>query len=182
MNWEAVKQVNKEFHNWYSRLPTLLRIGDNPFDINYMTLPSNFHEGIYALHLRYYGEWMAIYGNFISATNVLGEEETLLESKKIAFLASQAVVKIAQFMSEVAVCRVEFYWILFACEPLLYLVNASEKYIADESRKCLQSATKSLKKLMCYTDFGAKQGSSIALINRISERISKIFLSYGVQY
>jgi hypothetical protein len=188
INWKIVKEINNEFSTWYRRLPNELKIGDNPFDISAMDLPRDLDVGICALNLQYYGEWMSFYGCFLYAniSEPTDDEGTLTECKQIVFLASQAIVKLAQQMAQVEICRIEFYWILFVCEPLLLLVNSSDQHIASESRKALYSSVKILKAVMAYSySFPSSIGEDnyqIALVSKLIDRIAGLFSSYGIQF
>lgn len=191
VDWKNVKDVNNLFSAWYRRLPRKLKIGDNPFDINAMEIPNDLHVGVCALNLQYYGEWVSVYGNFLSSENAAeasDDEATVAECKHIAFLASQAIIKIAQHMTVAESCRIEFYWILFACEPLLHLINASDQHIANESRKTLQSALTILKAVMQHTFFypnvklGRDNDYPITLMHRLRDRITGLFSAYGIQF
>lgn len=191
VNWKTIKQINRDFTAWYAGLPPELKIGDEPFDILKIDIPHDLDPGIANLLLAYYGEWTSLYGNtFIPGadSDSSTDEATLLESTHITFLASMSVVKIAEYLSRVEICKIEFYWLLFACEPLLFLAKSSDAYFASEARQGLQKMLAILKTLLKHNLFYSVynnipgNGDPIALGQRLVERISNLFLAYGMQF
>jgi hypothetical protein len=189
VNWKAVNRVGNEFYQWYLRLPAPLQIGEKPFDINFMDIPKDIADSVCTLQLSYYGEWMDVYSNFLSYNNVSKDEEMLIESKKFAFSASRAIIKLAHHLAQNALCRIEFFWILFACEPLLHLLNANDKYIVEESRNTLQIARDLLRVLLSSSvsmngaEFGHDNNATEQYIaNNIAKEVAMMFSSHGLQF
>ncbi|KAJ2962282.1 hypothetical protein NQZ79_g2507 [Umbelopsis isabellina] len=187
MDWKAVNKVTRRFYDWYLQLPAALKIGEKPFDINFVDIPKDMAISVCIVQIAFYGEWMIIYSNFLSVKNILEDEEKLVESKKYAFLASRAIIKLAHHVSRHAVCRIEFYWIVFACEPLLYLLNAKDSYIVEESRKSLKVAKDLLRILLSSTNFSGDFGhhynaSHHNIAKNIAKEVATMFSSYGLQF
>ncbi|KAH8556556.1 hypothetical protein BGW37DRAFT_473100 [Umbelopsis sp. PMI_123] len=191
VNWNTLKKINSEFTAWYVNLPHELKIGDKPFDIAKMDIPENFNTSIACLQLTYYGEWVTVYGNTLNpdiTSDSLVDEATLVESTQIVFLASLSVVKVAEFLSRVEMCKIEFYWLLFACEPLLYLCKSTNSHFASEARQALQKALIVLKALLKHNLFLPAINNvqltenPIMLGQKLVERISNLFSPYGIQF
>lgn len=191
VNWKTITQINRDFTAWYAGLPPELKIGDKPFDILKVDVPSDLDPGMAALLLAYYGEWTSLYGNtFIPDTDSTssGDEAIILESTQITFLACMSVVKITEYLSKVEMCKIEFYWLLFACEPLLLLAKSSDAYFANEARQGLHKMLTILKILLKHNLFYSVysntpgNGDPIVLGQRLVERISNLFLAYGLKF
>ncbi|KAG2186431.1 hypothetical protein INT43_002869 [Umbelopsis isabellina] len=188
VDWNAVNKVTKRYYDWYLHLPAALKIGEKPFDIDFDDISEDIAISVCIVQIMFYGEWMIVYSNFLSVKNILEDEEKLVESKKFAFLASRAIIKLAHHVSRHAVCRMEFFWVVYACEPLLYLLNANDKYIAEESRKSLEIAKDVLRVLLSSTNFSGEIGhhfnnsSQQNIAKNIAKEVAMMFSSYGLQY
>ncbi|CAM0135340.1 unnamed protein product [Umbelopsis sp. WA50703] len=191
VDWKAVNKVTNEFYHWYLRLPVPLQIGEKPFDIDFMDIPKDKSVCVCLLQMAYYGEWMIVYSNFLSLKNISEDEEMLVQSKKFAFLASRAIIKLAHHVSLTAFCRIEFFWILFACEPLLYLLNANDKYVVEESRNSLKIAKDLLRVLLASNtpetsihaaELGHYYNATYQIAENIAKEVSAMFSSYGLQF
>lgn len=188
VDWKAVNQVTKRYYDWYLQLPAALKIGEKPFDIDLIDIPKDIAISVCIVQIAFYGEWMIVYSNFLSVKNILEDEEMLVESKKFAFLASRAIIKLAHHVSRHAVCRMEFFWVVFACEPLLYLLSTNDKYVVKESRKSLEVAKDVLRVLLSSTNFSGEIGhhynnsSQQNIANNIAKEVATLFSSYGLQY
>ncbi|KAI8583041.1 hypothetical protein K450DRAFT_277534 [Umbelopsis ramanniana AG] len=191
LSWSTLRQINSDFTAWYTELPPELKIGDNPFDIVKMDIPEDMDPSIAPLLMIYYSEWISVYGNTLNPemnSDISMDEATSVESTHITFLAAMAVVKINEFLSRVEICKIEFYWLLFASEPLLHLAKSTDAYFANEARQALQKTLIILKTLLKNNLFSPvlynlpMDGDHIAIGERLVERISNLFSSYGIEF
>jgi hypothetical protein len=191
LDWNTLRQINSDFTAWYIGLPSEFKIGDKPFDFIKMDIPQDFDSSIASLLLTYYGEWVSVYGNTLGAeikSYSPVDEATLAELTNITFLAAMSVVKVAEFLSRVEMCKIEFYWLLFASEPLLHLAKSTDTYFANEARQALQKTLVILKTLLKDNLFSPifhnlpLEGDRIALGQKLVERISHLFSSYGIDF
>ncbi|KAI8583042.1 hypothetical protein K450DRAFT_297264 [Umbelopsis ramanniana AG] len=192
VNWKTIRQINSEFTAWYIGLPSELKIGDKPFDIVKMDIPQGLDAGIASLLLTYYGEWTTVYTSTLNPntnSDSSTDKATLVESTHITFLAAMSVIKIAEFLSRVEMCKIEFYWLLFACEPLMLLAKSPDVYFASQAREGLQKMLMILKTLLkhnlfysVYNHHITGDGDPMALGQRLVERISNLFSTYGMKF
>lgn len=191
LDWNTLRQINSDFTAWYIGLPPEFKIGDKPFAIIKMDIPQDFDASVASLLLTYYGEWVSVYGNTLGAdfkSYSPVDEATLAELTNITFLAAMSVTKVTEFLSRVEMCKIEFHWLLFASEPLLHLAKSMDAYFANEARQALQKTLLILKKILKDNLFSPifhnlpMEGDCIALGQKLVERISHLFSSYGIDF
>lgn len=150
-----------------------------------MDIPQDLDANIASLLLTYYVEWVLVYGNTVGAELKFDspvDEATLAELTNITFLAAMSVVKFTEFLSRLEMCKINFYWLLFASEPLLHLAESTDAYLANEARQALQKTLVIFKTLLKDKLFSPNfhnlqlEGNRIVLGQGLVERISHLSL------
>lgn len=191
VNWDAIRQTNRDFTSWYVRLPSELKIGDHPFDIIGMDIPQDLDTSVASLQVAYYSEWCWVYGNVLdpnTSPEPSTNEASIMELKHMAFLASLSIVKVCEFLHRVEMCKIQYYRLLFACEPLLYLAKSTDLHVAYESEMALKKALAILKSLLRHNLFSPiardqqENGHPIAFGQRLVERLNTLLSEYDISF